>query len=465
MNPELVRNAWLELTPVRRWATPFLMALGTAVIVVGYMLNDPSRVFDALTFSGLLLFGIFSVLGATKAGASVTSEIASGTWDMQRLSQHRPWHFLLGKLFGSTVFNWYGALMSLGIFVLGRLASVPLPLLLLDLLTLVLGALWLQAFGLMVSLANAKNVRFTRRPSQANLGQTAGMVLALLAVGLQFPTFFTFFSGDGGWLAVPWWWAIPARIFVPFSLAMFLGWTLAGAHRLIRSELQEPVGPGPWLGYLAFMTLYLLPFSTAPEVSSHLGATLATMATGLAVFGSTLPFLALGDRIDSVRLRSLAAAWRRRDWLVLYQQLPLWTYTLACYAAWVAITGVLALSSGSHEMALLFGLAAACGFMVLRDIALMLAVYLSPRTARDPATVAMFYLGLLYLALPAAAVALGELGLPLLGLVLPVLAVVDASGHLLLTGVAGFVWALPAVGIAASIATPRVRRALQSGTD
>jgi hypothetical protein len=464
MNPELVRNAWLELTPVRRWATPFVVALITALVVMGFLVNDPGRLLDALSITGLVLFALLMASGAMRAMTSVSIELQSNTWDMQRLSQHQPWHFMLGKLFGSTIFHWYAGVMALGVFVLGRLPTVPLPLLLLDVVSLVLGALWLQALGLLSNLMGAKQARFSRRPSMGTMGQALGLVPVLILLGVQFPAIFTFITGEGGWVSVHWWWSMPARIFVPFSLAMFLGWTLAGAHRLVRSELQEPVGPLPWLGYLGFMTLYLLPFTTSPELTRAVDVPVATMATGLLVFGATLPFLALGDRLDSVRLRSLAAAWRRRDWATLNQQLPLWTFTMACYGTWLAVTGVLAIVSGNHDMALLFGLAAACGLMVLRDIALMLAVYLSPRTARDPAMVAMFYLGLLYVALPAAAAALGETGIPLLSLLIPVVAIMDGS-HLLPSGVAGFVWGLPAVAIATSLATPRLKRALKSGTD
>ena len=112
MNPELLRNLWLE-------ASPFRLAL-----IAGFLLLIPMAPAQAMTTHGAAqaLYWFFAVLWGTRSAAlSVVAEIRERTWDSQKLSSIGPWRMVWGKLFGATAANWFGALVCLP-FILAPMA-------------------------------------------------------------------------------------------------------------------------------------------------------------------------------------------------------------------------------------------------------------------------------------------------------------------------------------------------------
>ena len=460
MNPELSRNAWLELTPMRRWALPLTIVLVAFTALLLNPLASIEKQFEILAFTGLGLFAVFASLGSVKAMQTVTNEITGNTWDAQRLSHHVPREFLVGKLFGSTVFEWCGAGLSLLVFIAGRSVATPAALLVLDVVTLVGIALLLQAGGLFMSLASANAVRSTRRPGRTVAGQGVGLIVGLVMATMIFPMVMELITYKHGFEAVAWWLPVPLRLFVPLSVYVFLGWTVAGALRLIRAELQEPVSPAPWLWFLGFVTVYLYPLTVGELFSSVESGFLAFLATGAMVFGSTVLPLVLGERKDVVRLRTLAAAWVRGDRIAVRDQLPLWTYTLAGFALWVLALGVasaLFLSKGGL-VAFVFGLGVLA--LLLRDVGIVMAVHLAARPSREPGMVVGFYMVMLYAFAPFVASVMGVEALMIL-LFPPLAALPMASVGVPLSLAAGALGA-SACAVPWVAAVPRVRAALKA---
>ena len=463
MYPELVRNTWLELTPVKRWSLPVFIGLLVLLVLAQHPLG---AVFGAarhdLAYLGMGLFAIFSLWGVTKASASVSNEISGGTWDQQRLSRHRPFDLLLGKLLGSTIFEWYGCAFALAIYSVARLPDVGPIILGLNLFTLVSGSLLLQSSGVLMSLAGANAVRSTRRPGKGNVNQGLGLVMALGMGSVLGPLVAELMTGEGGALTpVAWWWSMPMEIFIPLSTTMFIGWTLAGGHRLIRAELQEPVSPAPWLGFLGFLTLYIFPLILNSGAVTELGNPLAILAcTAAAVTGPFVPLLLLGERKDVVRLRGLAAARVRGDWRALWNQAPLWIYTLGVFTASVAALGVMAVVTPSAALGAAFAIAAVCLTMIVRDAGLILAVYTSRRLQREPGLVVLFGLALMYVKLPLLLTAMGTGFAPLLWLLVPLMALFPAGGAITAANILALAWAVPATALSWAIAVPGIRRAL-----
>ena len=123
MNPELRRNLWLEITTHRLLAMPVVLGLAFLALAA---IDKP----NAAEHVGWLGLGGFVVLtmfwGARLAGNSIIDEITDKTWDWQRLSTLAPWTMTWGKLFGATVFAWYGGLTCLGVFLATPMAAKPL---------------------------------------------------------------------------------------------------------------------------------------------------------------------------------------------------------------------------------------------------------------------------------------------------------------------------------------------------
>ncbi|MDB5101868.1 MAG: hypothetical protein JWM80_6289 [Cyanobacteria bacterium RYN_339] len=466
MNPELLRNLWLELTPMRRWGVPFTVAMVMVLTFLVQPLAPPLMLAKGFAMSGLGLFALFSIWGATKAMNSVTGEITSNTWDMQRLAGHRPWDLLVGKVLGSTSAEWYGAGMALGIYLLARAASAPLWMLPLDLITLVSAALLAQAFGVFASLAGANTVRSMRRPPRGMGNQGAGLILALV-IGSSLTPFAALFldTSAANELMVHWWIPLSMRIFLPLTFITFFGWVVAGAHRLIRAELQEPVRPWTWLAFLGFLTLYLYPLTVGWLFDDTNRSITLLVCTAAMVFGAFVPMLLLGERKDVVRLRSLAAAWRRGDRQSVLTQLPLWTFTLVGYVACVAALGVLTVLSPSVPMLTAFGVALGVLLLMLRDIGLVMAVHLAPRPSRDPGMVTAFLFAIFYVLMPILAGAAGDGFSWLLMMFVPVAAVL--TDHIAVTalGLTALAWGVPLVGATWAVARPRIQLALREADD
>ena len=457
MNPEFVRNAWLELTPMRRWALPLVFTLVVFLFHVTGQTRTHEAYWSAFQVLGLVMFLLFSLWGGGRTSASVSSEVLGGTWDQQRLAPHRPWDLLLGKLFGSTVFTWQGAALGLLLYgiaglALGRADSVGW-----SLLAWILIALWLQSAGLLASTATARHLRATRRPGQGALGAGPGVaMLVLLAIFLS-PVAARLHETSRATLAtsIDWWWTMPLRVFIPLSLAMFLAWTLVGAQRQLRAELQEPVEPGPWLAVLVFLTAYLFPLWQT-SIDHPLVALAAVSAT---VWGVCLYPLLLAERKDIVRLRSLAAAWRRGDAREVWIQVPLWVVTGVGFAASLAVLLAGGLATGSATALTWFGVAATMGMLFLRDVAWISMVFVAERPHRQPAMVVLFFLALLYVLVPLVLGALGDWASPAIFLLLPLMPVA-ASADEGRVALSSLWWGLPGLGLAWAVALPRLRRAL-----
>ena len=53
MNPELLRNLWLELTPTRRWGVPFTVATVMVMVALVEASADPMAMVKGYAAAGL----------------------------------------------------------------------------------------------------------------------------------------------------------------------------------------------------------------------------------------------------------------------------------------------------------------------------------------------------------------------------------------------------------------------------
>jgi hypothetical protein len=109
-NPEFQRNLWLELTPYRLAGMPLILG---AVFYLAFV-SDSYRLAGSVASTANGLFFLITMIWGTKlASETVMNEIRDHTWDGQRMSALTPWQLVWGKLFGSTVYTWYGASICL----------------------------------------------------------------------------------------------------------------------------------------------------------------------------------------------------------------------------------------------------------------------------------------------------------------------------------------------------------------
>ena len=395
LNPEFRRYFWLELSLQRLIALPVVLV---AVFWLTWLISDdPLR---SVTSTALTLFYLGTTLwGSRLAANSVVGEVRDATWDWQRMSAIRPWPMTWGKLIGSTVFVWLSALLCLLVYAAASIVQGHGGQLTSELIVVVMIGLLAQAVALTTSLLWLRKTEAGSRTAVV-MPQFLGLLAGFFAVSLWGDWAFVRTST---WDAEEWYGqTVDPRLAFLLSLAIFLGWTLLAAGRLMRGELQVRQWPWAWPAFTIFLMIYMRPIR--PE---HCQACNESLTSDL-----VLPFLValalayLAFFIfpkQPVQLRALSLAWRARTWNRALCVLPLWSISLAIALA--AGIGLVAAdltsppaSGFAGELQRSFGVLAILAFL-LRDLAIILLLNLGGRIGRGDLAAAI-YLILLHVIVP-----------------------------------------------------------------
>lgn len=409
MNPEFRRNLWLELNPRRMllWGVMLGLVFAAAALTDG---QNFSLIGPPASAARFLYYVLVVIWGARNAALSVVGEIRERTWDSQRLSSLGAGEMIWGKLFGATSFTWYQGAICLAVILVTDFAKQGLAAAAIDLVFYVLIGLIAQASALLTSLVAVRR-RQNHTRGEIFLYQIAGIVAAIMAVGiweLADPAG-TLVQGLKPTESIGWWGIdYAARGFLLVSLALFTGWILIGCWREMRVELKLPNGPGYWLGFLAFVCLYVAGFDGWLAAGMRAtGADAIALRLGIAAAACTVLtyVMVLLEPKDRVHLRWLASqlAGGRIGKFVVGLQPFMMSYfaTLLLSVAliwWRAHAGL----REPGEIALL---AAALGF-ITRDVALFLLAHAARGRQRGDIT-AVLILVALYGLIPAVVNALG----------------------------------------------------------
>ena len=358
MNPEFQRNLWIELTPKR-------LALMAAILGLLFFAVSSAGLPLAETARRVMLL-ILVLWGTRNAAMSVVGEIRDRTWDFQRLSSLSPAAMAFGKLFGSTIYNWFGAALCLPVVLVGFTISQGLGAALVALIFCLCLAIVAQAASLLASL-----IAIRRRQSHTRLDvfiyQAVGLIAAALVTYLWTAPDLPKFVLD---IPVIQWWGIAfaPRAFYLASLALLAGWTLVGCYRAMRTELQIQNSPLVWVGFLLFIGVYFAGLdSLVVDRSSPPGILRLLMVT--LIFGFFTYVMILLEPKDGVHLRWLGAQLRTGKLTELFGGLYAWIVSyLATIAAACVPLGYLLVIGNMSRFAFFF---AALGFLT-RDVGLFL---------------------------------------------------------------------------------------------
>jgi hypothetical protein len=254
MNPEFERNVWLELTPLRMIVMAAVLALAffAAALTQGTFASPGGA-------ARWLFYIIVVIWGTRNAARSVVGEIRERTWDGQRLSSLDAGTMMWGKLFGSTIFNWYGGAICLAVIVAETIDHSGIVTALVHLVYYIALGLITQSVSLLASLIAAGR-RQARTQFEVFLYQIAGIAAGVAVWAIADPTGPSI-GGIPRSDVIQWWGqSVPAQPFLLASLAVFAGWTLMGSYRQMRLELKLRNGPLVWLGFLVFMAVYVAGF-------------------------------------------------------------------------------------------------------------------------------------------------------------------------------------------------------------
>lgn len=327
MGPEFRRNLWLELTPRR---VVFMIAI-LALVFFAAAVSGPS--WTPYSAAETIYYLIVVIWGARNAGLSIVNEIRDRTWDLQRLSSISAAQMTLGKLFGSTIYNWFGGAICLTVMLVYGFAHGTPGSTILDLIYYVIVGLVAQAAALLASL-----VAIRRRSAHSRLDvflyQFLGVVAAIAvayvweAADPESALLLGRKSSD----VIPWWGAVvSARPFLLLSLAIFAGWILAGCYREMRRELKMQNGPLVWAAFLVFTGLYVAGFDAwlpHEAVMANWNVVALRLALASTTFAALTYVMVLLEPKDRVLYRWYAsriasggvgrALWGLQAWIMSY---------------------------------------------------------------------------------------------------------------------------------------------------
>jgi hypothetical protein len=404
MNPEFERNLWLELTPRRLMTMAILLAL---VFFAAALSGDAD--YGPAFGARWLYYAIVVAWGARNAAMSVVGEIRERTWDLQRLSSLDPSRMVWGKLFGATSYNWFGGAICLAVIASDAGVHQGVLTALIDIVYLVAIGVIAQAAALLASL-----IAIRRRQTLSRLSTFLHQMVGIAAAVAVFAVW-SIADPAGSILThkppadfVVWWGvSLDARAFLLVSLAIFAVWTLVACYRAMRLELKMRNGPFVWLGFLAFIGLYVAGFDAwLPKDPSVAGWDAAALRLGLAAttFG-TLAYIMVvlepKDRVLYRRLGNLIASGRIGVALGGFQAWMM-SYAATAIIAVVTIVWLEHLHMPSGQIALIVAL---LGFLT-RDTAVFVAMQTLPGRRRgDYAALGILFA--LYILAPAICRGLG----------------------------------------------------------
>ncbi|MFT5181613.1 MAG: hypothetical protein ACI8S3_001497 [Alphaproteobacteria bacterium] len=430
MNPELKRNLLIEITAQRLVAMPFILGL---IFAATWALEGTTGL---ITASETIFWALVFLWGTRKAAGAFDSEMANNTWDSQRLSALKAGQIFNGKLYGSSSFVLYGALLSLAVSAAARLDlyamslvqpnSIPLRTIILDPSDILMSTahdLLAGLLGLVVAMFVAV-VLMARTRSSKGISVTLCQLFAIGAAGVfadrlgnvGLSGFSRALTND--YLVTANWYglSVPMVFFVTASLALYLFWAIIGTVRQLRSVLQFKGYRWAWALFVIFVGVYLAGFDTlyvrAPTfgnqafVFSYVFWFAAAMFTYLAVFTETKSLQGY---------RSYVAAVRRLRFSEILQHQPFWLTSLLI----LAIALVLNLLVGEEQaglrgqldpgLATLLGVGVAlvdlktllvvASLFLVRDCLLVMTLNFG-RNRRRADLAALVYLAVLYVIIP-----------------------------------------------------------------
>lgn len=385
MNPEFRRLVSIEFQGYRSIALP--MVLG-GTFVSAYLANgrelDPGTAFIAV----LAYFALVFIWGTRQAAESVPHEINANTWDTQRMSALSAWDMVWAKLLGATSLTWVGGAVCLAFYAASNVGLWGWRQTAIAAFLYAGSGFLAQAVCFLVSLAAIQRRREFGRVQMVSY-QFLGMLAALppLYIGLSV-------SGGEGLMDLMVWYGkyFTLAEFMVILVTAFTAWALAGCWALMRAELQDPLGPWLWAGFVLFVMVFFGGIRTLP-VGPNIALALIdlpSLPTMVLSAGLVLVYvMVLLEPKGRVRLRRLANHVAAQDWKSASVLAPRSVVTLPLIAFSAIVAAIWFADYPPQGAAGLHASMAASLLFALRDIGFIYWMVLGRRDGRGEGVAAI----------------------------------------------------------------------------
>jgi hypothetical protein len=324
-NPELKRNAWLELKSNRVLAMLGLIALAFVIATTALDDNEYLKTEEVLMNTALfILYLITGIWGSKNAADAVADEINQKTWDRQRMSGQSPLTLTIGKIFGPTLLQWLGGLSAMLVYFCAALFSENVGESCINGLIYLSLVLLMNLSALLFSLLTITGSSQSAF-SHAKINTTLFFILSVIGVG--YISFYLALLGEEKG-AISWYGLIWNNLTILISLLIFIGWSCIGIHQNLRKELQYRNTQIYWLAFLVFTGFYFYGFTSNFPIYSEeiygLNAVYYHLALVSLVFFLLTQFLLLFERPSENDYTLFLQALRKGKFKNAWQNAPLW---------------------------------------------------------------------------------------------------------------------------------------------
>ncbi|MBZ5694430.1 MAG: ABC transporter permease [Acidobacteriia bacterium] len=275
-NPEIVRNARIQLRPGRMIAAAVICAVASAVTWASIMHADVTITLDGLSGAGAVFALILNVQvavlligGGIYCLQSVHREKELNTFDYQRVTRLKAVELAFGKLFGAPVATYFVVLCLMPVALVGAIRGhVPARLVAEAYIVLLLGSIAYHSLALLISIVESRG------------GGAMGIVLFLAVVGYTYSGFQStgswrihgvtpFVAGDlvgngpNGYLIDLFFGVRVSHVIVLFMMyAVFIAWFLLAATRNLKRDpsVYEVYSPPQAFGFALYVILLMVGF-------------------------------------------------------------------------------------------------------------------------------------------------------------------------------------------------------------
>jgi len=391
INPELQRYTWLEFSWQRLIAMPLVIG------IIFYLVSQGKEPAQNMAVTAQTIFMVLVGLwGGHKVAESVIDEVNDNTWDFQRLSSLTPWSITWGKLIGSPIYCWYGAVIALVMYTWHSSEFLPEYFLLCNTVLLLTAGFICHALALLSSM-QAVQMKLAARGRMRVIGHH----IIGMGFGLYFISYLKSYwevNSDKRYMTnylfrkITWYGEqYDLTGFVTVFSIIVLAWLVSGAYWQMRMQLRMRTGPWLWMAFSLFMLWFIAGFSWDSERMFHLYGTGALASYAMALF--FLYAMVFMEPWNGVSYRRLINHWKTRNYKDFANNFPRWIVSLAL----VVLTMIGVFFTTNHDLVVKTALALTA--FAIRDIALLHYFMLAPNNKRATAAT-MFYLAILYVLLP-----------------------------------------------------------------
>lgn len=319
-NPELQKYRWLEISTQRLILMPAMIVIA----ILAFASLQDGNIRNEVNYMSYAAFIIITIWwGSKNASDSILNEINDHTWDWQQMSAQSPWRMTIGKLFGSTIYNWYGGAICLIVYLLTMNPYNGIVDSIVKIIQVILGAITFNSLAILLALQKVKRIS-NRKKVKSNL-----ILLFIIFFSSSFFTTglarFTDTYSSTSWYNI----ALNPNTAFLMSGFFYAFWALIGVYRSLREELKYKQGIKYWVIFLISNAFYFSGF--------YVGALNQIGMFNVPTFIFLLSFflyailsyvMFLNENKSFSLLRYLAYQYEQKNFKKIFENIPLWIPTI-----------------------------------------------------------------------------------------------------------------------------------------